>query len=83
MQTEKEYRLDLLNNKSVSVVCKEFIIVEGNRLQIGNTTRCCYSNTANDRVRLQEKLPAEYYNAVIAGWGDSPLFEDLGKPLIY
>lgn len=83
MNIEKEYRLDLLSGDTVSVVTKQFITTEiGERMQVGSTSRRCYSNCPTHRQELQTLLPDEYYNAVIAVWGEVARFKDLAQPAI-
>jgi hypothetical protein len=78
MREEKEYRIDLLTEKSVTVVTKTFIITDDNKkLQVGDTNSACYNNSNQDRKILKDVLPQHYYNGVIAVWGDTPIVKDI------
>lgn len=70
MQTK--ITLDMLTAESVSVLTQKFIEVDGMPLQVGSNFRRAYSNTTEDRILLKEDLPDEYFNAVIAVWGNHP-----------
>lgn len=83
MQIEKEYGLDLLNKDTVSVSVREFITTDdGRKLQVGSTARCCFANSENDRIKLKEMLPSNFYNAIVAVWGETAIFEDIEQPRI-
>lgn len=83
MQIEKEYGLDLLNKDTVSVSVREFITTDdGRKLQVGNTSRCCFANSENDRMKLKEMLPSNFYNAIVAVWGDEAAFLDIEHPIV-
>jgi hypothetical protein len=83
MTLEKEYSLDLLNKDTVSIAIREFITTDdGRKLQVGDTARCCFANSENDRMKLKEMLPANYYVAVSAVWGETPTFIDVEHPRV-
>lgn len=78
MEILKDYRLDLLNEFSVSLVITQYILSEnGEKIQVGPIARRAYTNSALQRQELMERLPEKYYNAIFAVWGDTPTIVDL------
>lgn len=72
MMIKQEISLDELDIYKVSVETKQFVEVDGVLYQIGTPHRCAYSNNAQDRTLIAEKLTEPYLSAVMAVWGDSP-----------
>lgn len=72
--------LDCLNTKSVSILRQTFSIDEnGIESQIGENIRVAYMNNEICRNELQQKLPEDKWNELIAVWGDTPTVETI-KP---
>ena len=62
----------MLTSDSVSVLKQQYITLDGTDTKVGDNVRNAYMNTQSERDRLKNDLPEEYYNAVIAVWGDTP-----------
>lgn len=74
MDSTKTYQLDMLNTKSVSVLVKTYIqLEEGAEPQlVGFPVRTSYVNSELGRRQIVEELPEEFYEAILAVWGDEP-----------
>lgn len=72
MEIKEKITLDMLTIDSVSVLKQQYITVDGTDIRVGENVRNAYMNTQSDREQLMGKLPEEFYNAVIAVWGNSP-----------
>ena len=72
MEIKEKIILDMLTNDSVSVLKQQYITVDGTDIRVGENVRNAYMNTQTEREQLKEILPEEYYNAVMAVWGDTP-----------
>lgn len=72
MEIKEKITLDMLTQNSVSILKQKFIDIDGVETQVGGNIRNAYVNDENGRAILSEILPAEYYNAVMAVWGDVP-----------
>ena len=72
MEIKEKIILDMLTTDSVSVLKQQYITVDGTDIRVGENVRNAYMNTQTERERLKEILPEEYYNAVMAVWGDNP-----------
>lgn len=72
MEIKEKIMLDMLTIDSVSVLKQQYITVDGTDIRVGENVRNAYMNTQSDREQLMGKLPEEFYNAVIAVWGNSP-----------
>lgn len=70
MEITEKMTLDMLTKDSVSVLRQKFISLHGEDVQVGENVRNAYMNCEEDRKILKEQLSEEYYNAVIAVWGD-------------
>ena len=68
MEIKTEFILDMLNSESVSVLQKNYFEFDGTRYYTENI-RNAYLNNEQDRNILQQILPVEYFNAVLAVWG--------------
>lgn len=77
MEIRKDISISLLTEKSVSIVTKEYITINGVEQQLGKTKRICYNNCPYDRQRMQSSLPEEHVNKILSIWGDKALFEDV------
>lgn len=82
METIKVIKLEQLTPVSVCVVINEFIEIDGKQVPLGNTQRACFNNIPHDRSRIQEILPSQYVNAILAMWGDTPSSEDPISPVV-
>ena len=72
MEIKEKITLDMLTQTSVSVLRQNFIELNGVETQVGGNIRNAYENDETGRDILRSTLPEEYYNAVIAVWGDNP-----------
>ena len=72
MDLKEKITLDMLTKDSVSVLRQQFINYGGVDMQVGENVRNAYSNNEDDRALLKNILSEEYYNAVMAVWGDNP-----------
>ena len=70
MEITEKITLDMLTKESVSVLRQKFISLNGTDVQVGENVRNAYMNCEEDRKILREQLSEEYYNAVIAVWGN-------------
>lgn len=71
MEITEKITLDMLTKDSVSVLRQKFIDIDGVQTQVGDNIRNAYINDENGRATLAEILPDDYYNAVIAVWGNT------------
>ena len=65
--------LDCLTSDSVSILRQEF---DEDEHQIGYNTRRAYMNTEQSREELQQELPEEKYQELLAVWGDEPTVDE-------
>lgn len=72
MEIKEKITLDMLTTESVSVLKQQYITVDGTDIKVGDNVRNAFMNTQTERELLKVKLPEEYYNAVMAVWGDTP-----------
>ena len=72
MDIKTKITLDMLTTDSVSVLKQQYITVDGTDIRVGDNVRNAFMNTQTEREQLKEILPEEYYNAVMAVWGDTP-----------
>lgn len=72
LEIKEKIILDMLTSDSVSVLKQQFISVDGTDIKVGENVRNAYMNTQSGRDKLRVKLPEEFYNAVIAVWGNAP-----------
>jgi hypothetical protein len=72
MEITEKITLDMLTSDSVSVLKQRFITLDDTETQVGSNIRNAYENSDEGRKLLKSALPSEYYNAVIAVWGDEP-----------
>ena len=76
MEIKEKITLDMLTTDSVSVLKQQYITVDGTDIKVGENVRNAYMNTQTERELLKAKLPDEFYNAVIAVWGNSPTISE-------
>ncbi|MGN1432470.1 MAG: hypothetical protein ACI4XI_02095 [Ruminococcus sp.] len=79
MEIKEKIALDMLTTDSVSVLKQQYITVDGTDIKVGENVRNAYMNTRTEREMLKSKLPDEFYNAVIAVWGNSPT---IAEPIV-
>lgn len=72
MEIKEKITLDMLTPDSVSILKQQYITIDGADIKVGDNIRNAYMNTQTDRNILKEVLPEDYYNAVLAVWGDAP-----------
>lgn len=70
MELKEKFTLDMLTKDSVSVLRQNFINLGGEDVQVGENVRNAYTNCESDREILRKQLSEEYFNAVIAVWGN-------------
>ena len=70
MEIKEKITLDMLTKDSVSVLRQKFINLGGEDVQVGENVRNAYTNCESDREILRKQLSEEYFNAVIAVWGN-------------
>ena len=80
MKKTKTFALEQLTPKSVNVLITEFIEIDGQTYPLDGKQRVCYNNIPRDRARIVEVLPAEYVNAILAIWGETPIADDPQPP---
>lgn len=72
MDLKEKITLDMLTKDSVSVLRQQFLNYNGTEMQVGENIRNAYMNSKSGREQLKAVLSDEYYNAVMAVWGDNP-----------
>ena len=72
MDIKTKITLDMLTNDSVSVLKQQYITIDGADVKVGENVRNAYMNTQTERELLKSELTEEFYNAVIAVWGNTP-----------
>lgn len=75
MSPKTEIILDALTSDSVSVLKKQYYEINGQKFYTDNE-RNAFVNSKSDRELLKNILSDEYYNAVVAIWGDTPTVDD-------
>ena len=70
MELKEKITLDMLTQDSVIVLRQKFINLGGEDVQVGENVRNAYTNCESDREILRKQLSEEYFNAVIAVWGN-------------
>ena len=76
MELKEKITLDMLTKDSVSVLRQQFINYNGTEMQVGENVRNAYMNSKSGREQLRAVLSDEYYNAVMAVWGDNPTVDE-------
>lgn len=71
MELKEKITLDMLTKDSVSVLRQQFLTFNGEEMQVGVNIRNAYMNDESGREQLKTVLSDEYYNAVMAVWGDT------------
>lgn len=68
--------IEYLNDKSVSIVKKKYLIENGKEYYIGNPHRTAYVNNTLGRNLLRQEVPEPYYSSIMSVWGDTPEVRD-------
>ena len=76
MELTTKITLDMLTQDSISVLKQQFLILNDSEMQVGGNVRNTYVNSISGRKLIKSILPDEYYNAVIAVWGDTPTVDE-------
>lgn len=76
MELKEKITLDMLTKDSVSVLRQQFLNYDGVDMQVGENVRNAYENSPSGREQLKAVLSDEYYNAVMAVWGDNPTVDE-------
>ena len=76
MELKEKITLDMLTKDSVSVLRQQFLNYDGVDMQVGENVRNAYTNSKSGREQLRKVLSDEYYNAVMAVWGDNPTINE-------
>lgn len=76
MELKEKITLDMLTKDSVSVLRQQFINYNGTEMQVGENVRNAYMNSKSGREQLRKVLSDEYFNAVMAVWGDNPTVDE-------
>ena len=76
MELKEKITLDMLTKDSVSVLRQQFLNYNGVDMQVGENVRNAYENSPSGREQLKAVLSDEYYNAVMAVWGDNPTIDE-------
>ena len=76
MELKEKITLDMLTKDSVSVLRQQFLNYDGVDMQVGENIRNAYENSPSGREQLKAVLSDEYYNAVMAVWGDNPTVDE-------
>lgn len=72
MEIKEKITLDMLTPDSVSILKHQYITIDGTDIKVGDNIRNAYMNTQTEREYLKGCLPEDYYNAVLAMWGNGP-----------
>lgn len=76
MELKEKITLDMLTKDSVSVLRQQFLTFNGEEMQVGGNIRNAYMNDESGIEQLRKVLSDEYYNAVMAVWGDNPTIDE-------
>ncbi len=68
MELKEKITLDMLTKDSVSVLRQQFLIFNGEEMQVGVNIRNAYMNDESGIEQLRKVLSDEYFNAVMAVW---------------
>lgn len=77
MELTTKITLDMLTQDSVSVLKQQFLTFNNVEMQVGGNIQNTYTNSISGRKLIKSILPNDYYNAVIAVWGDTPTVEEI------
>lgn len=69
MEITKEYTLDMLTDSSVSILTRQFIVIDGEKQQLGENHRKAYENNEDGIAQIKEEIPEPYKSSVFNIWG--------------
>ena len=72
MDIIKKVTVDMLTDKSVSILTQKFIEIDGVETQVGDNHRKAYVNTVEGRKAIESEQEESTLQAVFAIWGDTP-----------
>ena len=75
MELKEKITLDMLTKDSVSIIKKQYFDIDGKKFYTNNI-RNAYENSPSGRALIKQSQSDDYYNAVIAVWGDNPTVDD-------
>lgn len=67
--------IEYLNDRSVSIVKKQYLIDDGKEYYVGGPHRTAYVNSELGRDLLRQEVPEPYYSSIMDIWGEYPLVE--------
>lgn len=76
MEIFNEYSIEHLDQYTVSIAKRRYVIIESEKLYLDGDLTEVYINSVLERVTVQENIPAPYITAIMAIWGDQPTTED-------
>ena len=76
MERKEKITCDMLTKDSVSVLSQQFLTVNGEEMQVVANIRNAFTNSKSGSEQLKTGLSDEYYNAVMAVWGDNPTVDE-------
>ena len=68
MELKEKITLDILTKDSVAVLRQQFLIFNGEEMQVGGNIRNAYMNDESGIEQLRKVLSDDYFNAVMAVW---------------
>lgn len=68
--------LQALTPDSVTIVQRQYTLINNKEVQVGVDKCNTYMNTDTERMYLQQILPNDYYTAIILIWGGSSSVEE-------
>ncbi len=69
--------IEYLNDRSVSIVKKQYLIDDGKEYYVGDPHRTAYVNSELGRDLLRQEVPEPYYSSIMDIWGEHPLVENV------
>lgn len=69
---EEQFELTRLNENVAWVVRQQYFTINGVKYPIGDPNRKSYDNSIFGRKQVEEELPQNLQNAILAVWGDEP-----------
>lgn len=67
-----EWIIDGLAKDYVDILKRRYIEDEGEKLQVGEDWRTSAQNSLEGREFIKSIVPENFYNSILAVWGDSP-----------
>ena len=72
MEIIEEIVIGELNKNSASIIRTNHINYNGKKTQLGDSLRCLYDNSIQDREKIRQELEEPYLSAIFKVWGDTP-----------